>query len=187
MKSSTYKITIPNLVTLLRIILSLGSLVFLREPVIFLSVILIAGVTDILDGILARALHQQSNFGAKLDSIADTILYSIVVLFIYINFISELRGYIALIAFVTVYKFIPILIYGYRFQEFVIVHTYLNKVIGILLFFLPYLLVFTSWKLYYGILFTVAMIAIIEEILIACRVERIDRDLSTIFRLRKHS
>jgi len=68
--------TIPNLITLLR----LGILpVFLysiasERPVAALSLFVVAGISDGLDGFLARALHMKSAVGAVLDPIADKLL-----------------------------------------------------------------------------------------------------------------
>ena len=68
--------TIPNLITLLR----LGVLPFFlysiaaERPVAALALFLLAGVSDGLDGYLARALHMQSAVGAVLDPIADKLL-----------------------------------------------------------------------------------------------------------------
>ncbi len=68
--------TIPNILTLIRILLTpllvwllLGSR--LTEA---LAVFFIAGVTDGLDGFIARVFHQKSTLGAYLDPLADKIL-----------------------------------------------------------------------------------------------------------------
>ncbi|MEK6654814.1 MAG: CDP-alcohol phosphatidyltransferase family protein, partial [Thermodesulfobacteriota bacterium] len=67
---------IPNLLTLLRIImvpvivilLIQGS--FLKALIVFIA----ASLTDALDGFLARVLHQQTVLGSYLDPIADKAL-----------------------------------------------------------------------------------------------------------------
>jgi cardiolipin synthase (CMP-forming) len=70
------KLTVPNLLTLLRIILIPVFLVailnarFLEALIIFF----IAGVTDGLDGLLARRLDQSSRLGQWLDPMADKLL-----------------------------------------------------------------------------------------------------------------
>ena len=64
---------IPNLLTLLRIILSPIIVILLIQGSFFKAfiVFIIAGITDALDGFLARVLHQQTVLGAYLDPIAD--------------------------------------------------------------------------------------------------------------------
>ncbi len=76
------KLTLPNTLTLFRIIaIPLVVVVFfLPTPwarpatgVLFA----LAGVTDFLDGYLARRLEQTSNFGAFLDPVADKLIVAI--------------------------------------------------------------------------------------------------------------
>ena len=68
--------TLPNALTLIRILLIplfvnlLISKFFLGALVTFL----IAGITDALDGFLARIWHQRTDLGAYLDPIADKLL-----------------------------------------------------------------------------------------------------------------
>lgn len=68
--------TIPNILTLSRILLTPLLMWFLvhRKLNEALVVFLVAGMTDGLDGLIARLLHQQSHFGAILDPLADKLL-----------------------------------------------------------------------------------------------------------------
>jgi cardiolipin synthase len=68
--------TIPNLLTFARILLTpLLAWFLLREwmRAAFL-VFFIAGLTDVLDGLLARALSQKSRLGSYVDPVADKLL-----------------------------------------------------------------------------------------------------------------
>jgi len=70
-------LNIPNALTALR---ALGVPVFLylflvaEQPIASFVVIALGGITDYLDGKVARALNQTSDFGAKFDSIKPQIL-----------------------------------------------------------------------------------------------------------------
>jgi tetraacyldisaccharide 4'-kinase/CDP-diacylglycerol--glycerol-3-phosphate 3-phosphatidyltransferase len=68
--------TIPNILTLFRILLTPVFLLFLLNHHITwaLFVFFLAGLTDGLDGFIARTFHQKSLLGAFLDPIADKIL-----------------------------------------------------------------------------------------------------------------
>lgn len=68
--------TIPNFLTLGRILLTplLVWLLLDRKLNQALAVFFIAGVTDGLDGMIARLFHQKSRLGAYLDPLADKIL-----------------------------------------------------------------------------------------------------------------
>jgi cardiolipin synthase len=67
---------IPNFLTLFRILLIPLLVIFLLEgkATAALWVFVAAGVTDALDGFLARVLRQKTDFGAFLDPIADKLL-----------------------------------------------------------------------------------------------------------------
>lgn len=68
--------TIPNLLTVSRIMLTPGFVMAFVDHRFDIAWVLfaIAGLTDALDGTLARILKQRSNFGAMLDPLADKIL-----------------------------------------------------------------------------------------------------------------
>jgi cardiolipin synthase len=71
--------SLPNSLTLSRLLLAgpLGLLVLLEQYQWALAVGLLAGLTDALDGFLARRLNAQSRFGAALDPIADKVLVTV--------------------------------------------------------------------------------------------------------------
>src|SRR5687767_14938173 len=70
--------TVPNQLTFLRF----GFLPFFIILVHYqryawaLAVLVLAGLTDVMDGLLARSLNQKSALGAYLDPIADKLLLS---------------------------------------------------------------------------------------------------------------
>jgi CDP-diacylglycerol--glycerol-3-phosphate 3-phosphatidyltransferase/cardiolipin synthase len=77
-------LTVPNLVTLSRIILIPlligifylleGTLTREHQNIIATAIFILAGITDWLDGYLARKLNQMSAFGAFLDPVADKLI-----------------------------------------------------------------------------------------------------------------
>ncbi len=70
--------TVPNQLTFLRLALLPGYfiLVFYGHYRWALAILAAAALTDALDGLLARWLHQYSELGAFLDPIADKLLLS---------------------------------------------------------------------------------------------------------------
>lgn len=68
--------TIPNLLSLLRMGLTPLFLISVVQgrPAAALAIFAFAGVTDALDGFIARTYGQQSRLGAYLDPIADKLL-----------------------------------------------------------------------------------------------------------------
>lgn len=75
---STPVLTVANQLTILRMTLApiLVVLVLSREFTWALVVFVVAGVTDVLDGLIARLGHQRTTLGAMLDPVADKILLS---------------------------------------------------------------------------------------------------------------
>ena len=75
---------IPNLLSLLRIFLALPVLVFFSKGFYFSASVLfiLAALTDLLDGFLARKYKLDSDLGSLLDLIADKILVAIVIIWL---------------------------------------------------------------------------------------------------------
>lgn len=75
-KVSNTFFTLPNIITLTRIILIPFFLMMIirRKAFEALLIFFIAGTTDALDGLLARLWHQKTKIGALLDPAADKLL-----------------------------------------------------------------------------------------------------------------
>jgi cardiolipin synthase len=77
-RASLGSLTIPNLITLIRIILTPLFIIFLiqgrhRQALV---VFILAGVSDLADGAIARWWQQKSRLGSYLDPLADKLLMS---------------------------------------------------------------------------------------------------------------
>ena len=82
--------TIPNILSISRLVLIPAMLIpaYLidDEPyarLVFLIMFIVIGITDKLDGTLARYLNQTTALGAKLDTIADMVFYPLIALWLY--------------------------------------------------------------------------------------------------------
>src|SRR5215211_7182130 len=69
-------VTVPNLLTVFRMVLIpvFVSLLFYQRFILALGIFILAGVTDGLDGLLARRFDQKSQLGTILDPIADKLM-----------------------------------------------------------------------------------------------------------------
>jgi cardiolipin synthase len=69
---------IPNFLSVLRIVLVPVIIIFLLQEMYFEALITfgIAGLTDVLDGVIARAFNRQTAVGAFVDPLADKLLLS---------------------------------------------------------------------------------------------------------------
>lgn len=172
---------IPNLLSLARIILSLFLIFLYPMKLYFLLVYIFCGITDILDGFIARKINATSELGSKLDSFADMIII-FVVLFKFIPIMNLNLFMIVWLICITILKSLCILVVFIRFNQFGMVHTYMNKITGSLIFIYPILNYFTSSKFYIFIIFIFASITAIEEILIDFTMKSLELDRKSYFK-----
>ncbi len=69
-------VTVPNMLTIFRMVLIpvFVTLVFYQRFLLALAAFVVAGITDGLDGLLARRFDQRSQLGTVLDPIADKLM-----------------------------------------------------------------------------------------------------------------
>ena len=125
-----------NIITGIRILCSIALLFFPVFSPAFYTLYIIAGVSDIIDGTVARKTGTVSNLGSKLDTAADFVM--VVVCLIKMIPVLDIPIWIIIwIAVIALIKVINI-ISGYVMRkEFVAAHTVMNKLTGIALFLLP--------------------------------------------------
>ena len=133
------------------------------SPAIFWTLYLLCGLSDILDGAVARLTGTVSRLGERLDTLADIVFVAVwMVLFIpAINVGRWLWIWTGIIAFIKVVN----VIYGLAMKKgFVAKHTLANKASGILLFLLPIILLWEVIKVPYIILVSLlATFAAVQE------------------------
>lgn len=130
-----------NALTILRILLSLSLLALPALSPSFFVVLALAGATDMIDGTVARRTGTASEFGAKLDSVADLILILVCLVTVLplISVPTWLWVWVGVIFFVKVLNVIS----GFIMEKrLVLLHTNANKATGLLLFFLPFAIPF---------------------------------------------
>ncbi len=101
--------TVPNILSMLRIVLIIPSVYYILVENYIVAVILliISGVTDMFDGIIARQLNQITKLGQVLDPIADKLTLAAVVISSSIKFPEIIP-----IAVILVLKEIMMLTFG---------------------------------------------------------------------------
>ena len=125
-----------NTITLFRIA---AGIVLLFCPVFspaFYVFYTAAGLSDMLDGFVARKTDTVSELGARLDTIADFVLVAVcmIKLLPVLSIPAWLYVWIGIIALIKVVNIIS----GFVVQKkFVAVHSVMNKAAGALLFLLP--------------------------------------------------
>ena len=96
-KPASLNITIPNLLTIIRILLTPLFVIFLiREHFnLALMIFVAAGISDGLDGFIARYFNQRSTLGAILDPIADKML--LVAAFVSLGVLSVIPNWLTVV------------------------------------------------------------------------------------------
>ena len=151
-----------NLLTGFRILCSVALLFCPAFSPSFFVLYLAAGLSDMLDGAVARKTGAVSEFGAKLDTAADFVFVAacLIKLLPMLSVPLWLSLWIGGIALIKVLN----LLSGCILQKrFVAIHTVMNKVTGILLFVLPLTLPVAELKYSAPLVCTVAIFAAIQE------------------------
>ena len=127
---------IANIVTSSRIIFSILMLLFPAFSPWFYVMYLLCGLTDMVDGTIARKTNSVSTFGARLDTAADFIFVSasLVKLLPVMNIPRWLWIWILIIAVIKTANIISGFVCNKRFVS---EHTVMNKITGLFLFLLP--------------------------------------------------
>lgn len=152
-----------NIITSIRIICALALVPCLTFSKVFYALYVIGGVSDIFDGFVARHYGKETEFGAKLDTVADAI-FVIVVLIKVLNKLYVPLWLLAWVISIAIIKVINI-IYGIATSgHFVSEHTNLNKICGIILFVIPLLLNMFPRKFVEALIVVACVIATVAAI-----------------------
>ncbi|MCL1999546.1 MAG: CDP-alcohol phosphatidyltransferase family protein [Turicibacter sp.] len=171
---------VPNVLSISRIILCL-PLLFL-EPFTFTFMVLyvVAGLTDMVDGPIARRTKSTSQLGASLDSAAD-FLFALVVLFRIIPLLNFLPVFLVWIGVILAIRALALFVGFVRHGQLIMLHTYLNKIAAFALFLFPLLYIGMNINLLLLILCIIVSLAFVEELLINYFSKLPDRDVKGIF------
>ena len=151
-----------NLITIIRILCSIAILFCNALSPVFYTLYIIAGVSDMVDGYIARRTNSVSELGAKLDTIADFVF--VVVCLMKLLPVLTIPSWLWIwIGVITLIKIINIISGLVVQKKFVAIHSIMNKITGFLLFVLPLTLSFIELK--YSVIFVCifATFAAIQE------------------------
>ena len=151
-----------NHITVIRIFCSVALLFCAALSPWFYVLYITAGVSDMADGWVARKTNTVSEFGSKLDTVADIlfVVVCLVKLLPVLHLPVWIYVWVAVIACIKVFN----IIYGYAVRkQFLADHSILNKVTGALLFVLPLTLSVINVKYSAAVVCAVATVAGIQE------------------------
>jgi CDP-diacylglycerol--glycerol-3-phosphate 3-phosphatidyltransferase len=147
-------------------VLSVSLLFTVQQKWIFVFILLLCGMTDILDGYLARKWSMQSSFGARLDSIADLLLFGISLICIVSAVGDKLDRFYPFLAVIIGVRLLNLFVAAVKYHRFLILHTWANKVTGILVFLSICFYMIMKWDGILYIVLAAAFLSAAEELLI---------------------
>lgn len=174
---------LPNVITSLRIVGTAGMLFTISFSKGFYILYTFSGLTDVLDGAVARATKSSSLLGAKLDSIADLIFYTVMMVKImpYLWVTLPVRIWYAVVA-ILIIRSMAYAIAAVKYKCFASVHTYGNKATGLAVFALPYFIMIEPVAVGYSIgVCIIAALASLEELFMHIKAKEYDSRRKSIF------
>lgn len=169
-----------NSISIMRLFLVFTLLLTKPLSIAFWAIYLVCGISDFLDGYIARKTDTVNRLGTKLDSLADLIMV-VVLMSIFYPLIKPADQIIVWIVIIGIIRVASIIVVFVKYKTFQILHTYGNKVTGFLLFILPLLLVFLPADMLISIICLVASISTVEELLIHLSSNELQADRKSIF------
>ena len=169
-RQKLHQLNIADIITLIRMVGTLFLLMLKPLSLAFFWVYALTGLTDVLDGWIARKTKTTSDFGARLDSIADLVFYAVMLTGIFPILFEKLPSEIwYVVAVVLCIRILAYVIAVIKYRLFASLHTYLNKFTGAAVFLIPFSLITDYTVAFCWIVSGVAMAASIEELVIHIR------------------
>ena len=162
------KMNIPNVLSLLRIAAAPFLLVvsYKGSENLFFILFTLMLISDVLDGYLARKLHQCSKVGSRLDSIGDYLTYLSVPFatwWLWPEIIKEESSYIAA---VIILFMLPGVFGLIKFRQMITYHTWSSKIMAVLMSAAIVLLLFEKDSSLFHLAVFVLAVEAIEGVLI---------------------
>ncbi|MGN0776378.1 MAG: CDP-alcohol phosphatidyltransferase family protein [Candidatus Ventricola sp.] len=151
-----------NFVTSIRLVCAAALILLPAFSPAFYALYLLAGLSDMTDGFIARRTNSVSSFGAKLDTLAD-LAFAAVCLLKLLPLLDFPRWLLAWVLLIAVIKLVNVISGFVLHKRFVPEHTRMNKLTGLLLFALPLALPVVRLSICGGIVCAAATWAAIEE------------------------
>lgn len=148
---------------------------------VFYVIYVVSGFSDIMDGFIARKTKTTSTLGSKLDSMADMIMIG-VLLFILYPIVSPSTEIIFWIILIAIIRLASMSIALKKYKTFASIHTFANKLTGIILFVFPIMLPYVPTTILMYILCAIASISAIEELIIQLRSRKLQLNKQSIFK-----
>ena len=171
---------VPNTLSLLRLSMAIPLSIFTPFTSPFMVAYVVAVISDLLDGPIARKFNVASPLGATLDSIADVTI-ALLVIFRILPLLEVSRWILVWIGIAIAVKFIGAFIGFVRYKRLVLLHSYANKFFILVLCCFPVFYLFLSANTILIGMLSIAMVAFCEDVYINLTSTELDLDVKGIF------
>ncbi len=159
------KKNLANYITSSRLIGALVLIGIEANTKMFLIVYSLCGLTDAIDGFVARKFKIESEYGRKLDSLSDLMLNGVMLVKVWPLLEAALsRRALYLIMALISARGMLYLVVGIIYHHLLSTHSIWNKLVSILMFFLPYALMFSFARYYCYLIMSIAAFSILDEV-----------------------
>jgi CDP-diacylglycerol--glycerol-3-phosphate 3-phosphatidyltransferase len=174
---------LPNLVSSIRILIAplLFAFAFMQMEAWFLGALIFSGLTDVVDGFLARKLNMITPLGAHLDSWGDFTIYSTMAICAWILWPEITQRELIYYAMILFSFLLPAIVGLVKFGKLTGYHTWSVK-IAVFITFVGYIALYAELAVWPFMLAAIlAVISGIEEILITFTLREERTDVRSLF------
>lgn len=183
---------LPNIITCVRLIAAavLIHLSVENHTIAFYIIYGCCGLTDLLDGVIARATHTCSKLGSRLDSAADIIFLGVMA-YKFIPIALEKLSFAnwILIGIPALIHILAYIVCLFRFHKMSTLHTWANKIMSMMIFVFPFSLLFEEplvYQIYAYVGSAFAIYSAVECFLIHCIAKTYDPRNQSIWVVKKN-
>lgn len=151
-----------NYISVSRIIMSIILCSTKAFSVAFYIIYTYCGISDMLDGFIARKSKNESKIGDRLDSASD-IIFVIAAMIKILPALNLSKGIIIWTVIIALIKVTNMIFSYISYKKILLPHTVANKITGFALFIAPFIIFNTNPIIFEIILCSIATFAAVEE------------------------
>lgn len=153
---------IANCISISRIVMSIILAIPKTFSIPFCIIYIYCGISDMLDGFIARRTKSTSKVGTILDSIAD-IVFVIIAMIKILPVLNLSNAIIIWASIIALIKIMNIIFSYICYKKVVLPHTFANRITGLVLFVTPLIIVNFDSIIFEIVVCVVATFSAIQE------------------------
>lgn len=178
------KKNLANIISISRVVGAIALFFFNDLTKGFLIIYVICGLTDLIDGPIARKTNSTSPLGATLDTVGDVATYLALTKVLAMK--KLVPGWILTwILSAGVLFGVAAFISNHRFKKFYLPHTYLGKTFGGVVFILPLAMQIMPGYVWMSVICTIASIHAFELLYVQSKNKNPDDFVASAFHVNK--